>query len=289
MPLFKYVTLDHKSPHLDRIDILINEEIRYTQLGAFNDPFEMPVFLEKLVEASTIDKWLEEDFPDELLRDEYKKLSNAVKKRMPFNMFVEGVNKHKHLAIHPLTHFLEKRMPEFRETIKKTDQYFGVLSLTETPDNLLMWSHYSGQHTGMVIEFDETDPIFNERRSLADELRHLRQVTYSDMRPIIQTFEEFAYTDFMYTKSTQWAYENEWRIAKTITGAKRVIPASPYDICLFAMPASAVTRIILGARVSEMDVDRIRNVLHTTPHLSHIRLQQATLDERRFAINFSDC
>ncbi len=38
MPLFKYVTLD-------RIDILVNEEIRYTQLGAFNDPFEMPVFI----------------------------------------------------------------------------------------------------------------------------------------------------------------------------------------------------------------------------------------------------
>jgi Protein of unknown function (DUF2971) len=282
MPLFKYVTLD-------RIDILVNQEIRYTQLGAFNDPFEMPVFLEKLVKASTIDKWFEEGFPDELVRDEYEKLSNEVKNRIPFNMFVQEVNKHKHLAIPPLTHFLEQRMPEFRETIKNTDQYFGVLSLTETPDNLLMWSHYSGQHTGMVIDFDESHSIFDERKSPKDFIRHLQQVIYSDTRPILDTFEDFSYADYMLTKSTEWSYEKEWRIAKTVTNAKRTIPASPFDICLFDMPSSAIKRVILGARVSAEDVDRVKNILQKTPHLRHIRLQQASLDERRFALNFSNC
>lgn len=33
----------------------------------------------------------------------------------------------------------------------------GNLSLTEKPDNLLMWSHYAQQHMGFVIEFDSSN------------------------------------------------------------------------------------------------------------------------------------
>jgi hypothetical protein len=32
----------------------------------------------------------------------------------------------------------------------------GILSLTEKHDNLLMWAHYAGEHTGFVIEFDSS-------------------------------------------------------------------------------------------------------------------------------------
>ncbi len=93
----------------------------------------------------------------------------------------------------------------------------------------------------------------------------------------------------MLTKSSEWSYEKEVRIVKAFSDAKRTIPKLPYDICLFDMPATAIKRVILGARVSPADTDRIKNILGTTPHLRHIRLQQASLDERRFALNFSDC
>jgi len=36
----------------------------------------------------------------------------------------------------------------------------GILSLAEHPDNLLMWFALSANHTGFVIEFDETHPFF---------------------------------------------------------------------------------------------------------------------------------
>ncbi len=281
MPMFKYVTLD-------RIDILVNQEIRYTQLGAFNDPFEMPVFVEKLFEKNTLGSDFEKNFP-KLIRDEYAKIPIVVRIKLPFKVFEEEVKKRSHTLIPQFNHFLEAKMPEFRKTIQNTDKFFGVLSLTKTCDNLLMWSHYSGQHTGMVIDFDEFHSIFDERKSPKDFIRHLQQVIYSDTRPVLKTLEDFSYADYMLMKSTEWSYEKEWRIAKTVADAKRTIPASPYDICLFDMPATAIKRVILGARVSSEDVDRIRNIIRSIPHLRHIRLQQASLDERRFALNFSDC
>ncbi len=119
MLLFKYVTLDRKNPDLDRIDILVNQEIRFTQLGEFNDPFEMPVYIEQAVEMSELKQNVEKNL--RALDGQHKKLTS-----------------------------------DARGILQQAIQNNGVLSLTETQDNLLMWSHYSGQHTGMVIEFDES-------------------------------------------------------------------------------------------------------------------------------------
>lgn len=282
MPLFKYVTLD-------RIDILVNQQIRYTQLGAFNDPFEFPLFLEKVLNFSTWESQYEEEFLNSM-RVKYEAFSDEVKLRMPFDVFLMRIRER---TVPALTQHFEKKNDEVimkaREILRQSAQLSGVLSLTETPDNLLMWSHYSEQHTGMVIEVDELHSIFDERRSLLDDLRYLRRVAYLDIRPISKTVEDFSYADYMLMKSAEWSYEKEWRIAKTVADAKHTIPASPYDICLFDMPATAIKRVILGARISLADIDRIKNILRTTPHLGHIRLQQACLDERRFALNFVDC
>ena len=53
-------------------------------------------------------------------------------------------------------------------TIEELDSFMdlhGIISLSESPDNLLMWSHYGDDHKGMVVEFDidESDPfaLFN--------------------------------------------------------------------------------------------------------------------------------
>lgn len=205
MPLFKYVTLD-------RIDVLVNQEIRYTQLGAFNDPFEMPVFVEKFIDVNEVERHLNSKF-SELANAEYKKLPVKVKIKIPFNVFLKKNEQEKLKSVantkNSFAQFIEHLTPKLQATLQKTDQYFGALSLTETPDNLLMWSHYSGQHTGMVLEFDEFHSIFDERKSPDDYIRHLQQVIYSDTRPILKTFDDFSFSDYMLMKSTEWSYEKE--------------------------------------------------------------------------------
>src|SRR5262249_53331053 len=37
---------------------------------------------------------------------------------------------------------------------KILDQSFGVLCLSECPDDILLWSHYADSHRGLCLEFD---------------------------------------------------------------------------------------------------------------------------------------
>ncbi|WP_205631947.1 DUF2971 domain-containing protein, partial [Aliivibrio fischeri] len=40
---------------------------------------------------------------------------------------------------------------------------YGIISLTETKDNLLMWSHYANEHNGFVVEFDARHEFFTSK------------------------------------------------------------------------------------------------------------------------------
>jgi len=171
MPLFKYVTLD-------RIDILVNQEIRYTQLSAFNDPFEMPVYIEKAFKNGEFENRLYKIIY-EIAHNDYKNLPPKTRLKKSLAVYLKEVEKHTQSVVSgstpSLPGYIENIALSARNALLKLDQHFGVLSLTETPDNLLMWVHYSGLHTGMVIEFDELHPIFDERKSQQDEFRYLER------------------------------------------------------------------------------------------------------------------
>ena len=57
---------------------------------------------------------------------------------------------------------------------------YGVLSLTESSDNLLMWSHYASAHEGFVVEFDTEKLNVLKRKDIQDISIH--KVEYSRMR-----------------------------------------------------------------------------------------------------------
>jgi hypothetical protein len=83
-----------------------------------------------------------------------------------------------------------------------------------------MWSHYADSHQGAVLEFR---PIIE----LGTATLFARPVVYSREVPVAATLEKYvgfllgeklkpdtsnAMTKSIYTKSSVWAYENEWRI-----------------------------------------------------------------------------
>ncbi len=59
----------------------------------------------------------------------------------------------------------------------------GVLSLSRTKENLLLWTHYADEHRGYVIEFDENNEFFkaNAEKSTCKPIL----VSYTSQRPII--------------------------------------------------------------------------------------------------------
>lgn len=94
-----------------------------------------------------------------------------------------------------------------------------VLCLSELRDNILMWSHYSGNHTGAVLEF----ACDSARQHV---LHHAKPVKYSTKMPrlmdedaMVQFFsgqyelsEEVILDETVYVKAIDWAYEKEWRL-----------------------------------------------------------------------------
>ena len=125
----------------------------------------------------------------------------------------------------------------------------GVFSLSEDPANTLMWSHYGESHRGIALGFN---PV--EESDLAD-VNKCRQVIYSD------DLSEFSFDDgytasvtyfadsspesavafddkqiqrAVFTKTSAWGYEKEWRYVRRTAGA--------YDL-----PAP-IAEVIFGAK-----------------------------------------
>lgn len=92
-----------------------------------------------------------------------------------------------------------------------------ILSLSSSPYELLMWSHYADEHKGICIEYDR------ENCDLLMDKEHCQKVIYPNINektkikllPLI--FENNEQRDFLNTiifarKASSWKYENEWRV-----------------------------------------------------------------------------
>lgn len=164
------------------------------------------------------------------------------------------------------------------------EKNIGVLSLTESPNNLLMWAHYANSHKGMVIGLDSTHPFFDQRKTDKDEFRHLKKLAYQKVRPKHAMLDIKSIDDFL-VKGSEWKYEQEWRMLMSLRDADKKIICSPYDIHLFKLPFSAIKSIRLGARSAEDTKIKIRSILKQNPMLNHVNYFEMDIDDEQFALN----
>lgn len=214
----------YKYLHSDRIDVLENSAIRFTQPAALNDPFEtMPCFT---------------DFKAYL----QEQIENRYGGVLP-------------AAIIPiLPSIIDTRLAEIQKMI---GEHFGMLSLAKKNNNALMWAHYADAHKGFVIGFDSDNSFFKPGNGKAVD--GLREVKYSTKRKVLpksglsfSDVEELKRANeyIFFTKSADWTYEEELRILANPKAAD-LIPAKVgnYDICLFKFPSDCVKEIIFGCRM----------------------------------------
>lgn len=101
---------------------------------------------------------------------------------------------------------------------------YGVVSLSQTFDNLLMWSHYGDQHSGFVIELDHQKIGLKNRvlhsSYLSDDNGLAKPVIYSNNRSV--NCYEVSHKDAIFMKSEQWMYEKEYRIAERLMFADQI-------------------------------------------------------------------
>ena len=263
MIVYKYV-------HPRNTAVLKEGLIRFSQSAVLNDPFETTPNMERLKES----------FMDYAMR-----MINTATSRSSIEYVA---------AQYTARSMVKKHLEEFQKD--KTRRY-AVLSLSRINNNLLMWAHYCDSHRGFVIGFDSENAFFQTMRFNAFSV--LAEVHYSDQRPVMpaparwdgspeQLVEAIGEEDlaelFFYTKSSDWAYEEEMRMIANPEIADRLgAGADGENIYLYRFPPECVREVILGIRVDRAERDQIVSVVREK--YDQAKLFQAKLNPERFNLD----
>jgi len=275
--MFKYL-------HPDRIDVLESTRICFSSPLNLNDPFELKPPL-RLYESDELAWEAASGLLPQILEDTYAQFPEAVKSMVSREQLAAAVQVQMLSNEFGFTDLIKKLMPEISSRFNSaTEQRIGILCLTESPDDLLMWAHYGCSHEGFVLEFDPEASFFHQRRSEEDEFRSLRPVIYSPTRPTL-TFADAKDISPLLTKSDHWSYEREWRMMVDLNDASLVIDAGEKRFHLFDFPASTIKSVIFGSRMSQTKKDEILKLIANRPQLGHITCSQAVVDDIFFKLN----
>jgi len=233
----------------ERIDVLDNGLIRYTPPSAFNDPFDS---------RPGISAYASKEEVVTLIRSIRKtksptaKIETAKGRKGAIRFFLTRLieNNPDMSDAHCLDFFESAQLIFKKFNMDKIDNEVGILSFTEIPSSLLMWSHYAAAHSGFVLGFDTNHKYFCSPVSPDQQEHKLKQVVYRSARRHVH-IKDVDLEDVFLTKSIEWAYEREWRIIDNLSKAEKIIPMEPYSIHLFNLPLDAICEVIVGARASK--------------------------------------
>lgn len=127
----------------------------------------------------------------------------------------------------------------------------GVLCLSETSEETLMWSHYADCHEGICLEFD----------GMFELMAEAQPVLYAESRPLIDVHadnHQVQLQKYFLTKAKRWEYEQEWRVIR------------PSGVGLVTFPPEMLTGIIIGARASRSTLETVVRASRKTPDFAEV-------------------
>jgi hypothetical protein len=281
MPLFKYVPTE-------RVDVLRTKRICFSRPSALNDIFEMqPVFMRfGTVEAvkalvdpqwqKVLDQTIEEGYVRRGLSEHsgitLEQAKAAARSMMPIGQVVDHVDR-----------AVEATKPEISaRLLAELDREVGVLSLSEAPDSLLMWAHYARRHEGFLIEMNPEHQFFHQPTA-SEEFGKIMQVEYGARpKPVMI---DATVRDLLFTKSTDWSYEREWRMALLLDRAATVTEHGHH---LVPIDPTCISGVTLGCRMSSDARTVVVTALRSDPSFQHVRLREAIQAEHEYRVDFRD-
>ena len=273
-------------------NVLENGSVRFTHLSNTNDSFEIranfkqmagPKFSQMMI-AVAHDVY-KEDFYNEILEQTFSTIQQqygikSLDREQVLKVFEKrtGIKLECFVRKQVFEMIESKVIPTFNSK-SNIDKFFkkigGLLcfSLSEKADINPMWAHYANSHKGFVIAFDTTSTWFKKRAD--GKKRFLLKVNYFDGQieePLDDVFKTLA------SKTTAWAYEQEWRTHVSEDGIDSIIETSEEPIHLINFPPDAIQRIILGEKIKPDVENQIKEIaLAKYPHAGIYRIQSDSL------------
>ena len=144
------------------------------------------------------------------------------------------------------------------ELFKKSFEDYRIRSFTKGgPKNVLMWSHYANEHSGICVEYCLSNHFIKEESN--DENRHmyLKLIDYSQEAIMLDKGNINTNIAFV-TKKTDWAYEKEVRLISYKANRNEVFDPIPLDV------KSYVKGIYFGYRCDDTYITTIKNIFKCT-------------------------
>ncbi|MCG7978241.1 MAG: DUF2971 domain-containing protein [Candidatus Thiodiazotropha endolucinida] len=248
--LYKYRSLDPENKEsVKRIrDILVHGDLYLSSPVDFNDPFDMS--------ANIV---LTGGVRSKLNRIKLLAKSHGVK----FKDRKEYIQNFMTKSNDELQDILEKSYSEHLSNV-------GVYSFAGDPKNILMWSHYARDHTGICIQFERIRNLKN--------LGQAMQVEYSEIYPEIDWFNKHVetLTTTVLRKHIGWSYEKEERI---------ILPNSARKY--LSINADAITAVIFGCKVSQNVIESVQNLIDERDKISlnPVKLYKADQHKSKYALS----
>lgn len=155
-----------------------------------------------------------------------------------------------------------------RELVQDVLAKRALTCFTTQCDNILMWSHYAANHTGICFRFQQLgrpEPFVG------------LNVIYSDERPVAditrmsETGHDFL-TAAVLTKAKCWEYEQEKRMIADDDGPG-----------YRAFPSAALTGVILGSKIANANRELVEEMVQE--HRPDLEILRAEIDHRHYRIN----
>lgn len=282
---FKYV-----EPETAKI-ILKNQTLRWSAPSRFNDPFDVQFDLHvqydraKIVEEALDEMWA---IYAEKKQFVVANALGAVLKMLSLRPNVISRDEfvgHLRLGLEGSLKKLEETLPSLHSTLRKHLSPIQLLCLSQTHDNLLMWSHYAQKHAGVVLRLscpgDENSPLLmarevQYRKEMPLLFDHSRLLKYLTGQATLNA--ETMMDAALLTKADDWAYEQEWRV---VYHGREPVAFSDDNFA-----PRQFTAVYFGCRITEQDQKEIESLaLAANPN---IEMFNARKSDREFALAFEN-
>lgn len=127
---------------------LVTEKLWFANPSTFNDPFDCVFPNHALIHLERLQGRAAKHRAAAARRRKGEDEDIARVIRRLHDSFLNGANA-KDIA-------LTQKFVDGHNEMQLSINAFGVLSLSATPRNILMWSHYGEQHAGICLEFERT-------------------------------------------------------------------------------------------------------------------------------------
>jgi hypothetical protein len=264
--LYKYLPVE-------RIDVIENMKVRFSPLLSLNDPFEARPLI-------NVDDIFEKSRNEliSLLDEDFENIEKTEDSTRLYQKYINNIDDGIRSELDP--------SEQGRLLIKTLAGDYGILSLSRSNTNLLMWSHYTSSHAGYVIGFNR-EHAFLRRFDKDGNVVRPSPVIYTEKRSTVDFKKDGWKQKLFFEKPIEWAYEQEERLCRNIIDDEKLnVDECGMAILLDEIPVEAISSIILGYKIDDNSKKKIRDAI--AKHNIDCDLYQAKLSDHEYKLELHE-